>query len=187
MATWRRGRAAMVALRERDALPLATFIGGMRPERPARIPGTAVYLAARVDVVPGALLHTLKHFNALHERVVLMSMRTEDVPRVPNHGRVEIQEIGRGFWAVQVRWGFMEEPSVSRALALCRQNGLDFDLMQTSFFVGRERLRPAKRSTVGPRWRQRLFIFTANNALNATEFFGIPPNRAIEVGGHIEI
>jgi KUP system potassium uptake protein len=187
MATWQRGRAAMVAQRERGALPLATFIEGMRPDRPSRIPGTAVYLTARVDVVPSALLHTLKHFNSLHERVVLMSMRTEDVPRVPNNGRIEIQEVGKGFWAVQVRWGFMEEPSVARALALCRQGGLDFDLMKTSFFVGRERLRSAKRSTVGPRWRQRLFIFIANNALNATEYFGIPPNRAIEVGGHIEI
>jgi KUP system potassium uptake protein len=187
MATWRRGRAAMVALRERDALPLATFVEGVHPDRPSRIPGTAVYLTARVDVVPGALLHTLKHFNALHERVVLLSMRTEDVPRVPNAGRVDIQEIGKGFWAVQARWGFMEEPSVARVLALCRQGGLDFDPMKTSFFVGRERLRPAKRSTIGAHWRQRLFIFTANNALNATEFFGIPPNRAIEVGGHIEI
>ncbi|HEX2116719.1 MAG TPA: KUP/HAK/KT family potassium transporter, partial [Alphaproteobacteria bacterium] len=184
MMTWRRGRAAMVAQRERGALPLSTFLEGIRP---ARIPGTAIYLSARVDVVPGALLHTLKHFKALHERVVLMTMRTEDVPRVPNDGRVEIQEVGHGFFVVQVRWGFMEEPSVTRALALCRQNGLDFNLMETSFFVGRERLRSAKQSTVGPRWRQRLFIFIANNALNATEFFGIPPNRAIEVGGHIEI
>jgi KUP system potassium uptake protein len=187
MMTWRRGRAAMVMQRERDALPLSTFLDGVRPGRPARIPGTAVYLTARVDVVPGALLHTLKHFNSLHERVVLMTMRTEDVPRVPNDSRIEIQELGRGFFAVQLRWGFMEEPSVTRALALCRQNGLDFDLMRTSFFVGRERLRAAKTSTVGARWRQRLFIFTANNALNATEFFGIPPNRAIEIGGHIEI
>jgi KUP system potassium uptake protein len=187
MATWRRGRAAMVMLRERGALPLSTFLDGVRPDRPTRIPGTAVYLTARVDVVPGALLHTLKHFNALHERVVLMSMRTEDVPRVSNNARIEIQEVGKGFWAVQVRWGFMEEPSVARALALCRQSRLEFDLMRTSFFVGRERLRPAKRSTVGSRWRQRLFILIANNALNATEYFGIPPNRAIEVGGHIEI
>jgi KUP system potassium uptake protein len=187
MATWQRGRAAMVAQRERDALPLSTFLDGVRPDRPSRIPGTAVYLTARVDVVPGALLHTLKHFNALHERVVLMSMRTEDVPRVPNNSRVEIHELGKGFWAVQVRWGFMEEPSVARALALCRQSGLDFDVMKTSFFVGRERLRPAKRSAIGSRWRQRLFIFIANNALNATEYFGIPANRAIEVGGHIEV
>lgn len=187
MATWQRGRAAMMAQRERDALPLATFLDGVRPGRPARIPGVAVYLAARVDVVPPALLHTLKHFNALHERVVLMSMRTEDVPRVPNDDRLEFHEIGKGFWAVQVRWGFMEEPSVARALALCRQSGLQFDLMETSFIVGRERLRAAKRSTIGGRWRQRLFIFIANNALNATEFFGIPPNRAIEVGGHMEV
>jgi KUP system potassium uptake protein len=187
MATWRRGRAAMLAQRERGALPLATFLDSIRSDRPARIAGTAIYLTSRVDVVPGALLHTLKHFKGLHERVVLMTMRTEDVPRVPNDSRAEVQDLGKGFWAVQMRWGFMEEPSVARALALCRQCALDFDLMQTSFFVGRERLRPAKRSTVGARWRQRLFIFIANNALNATEYFGIPANRAIEVGGHMEI
>jgi KUP system potassium uptake protein len=187
MATWRRGREAMTAQRERGALPLSTFLQGLRPDRPARIPGTAVYLTARTDMVPGALLHTLKHFHALHERVVLMSMRTEDVPRVPNDSRIEIQEVGQGLWVIQARWGFMEEPSVARALALCRQSGLSFDLMTTSFFVGRERLRPARRSAIGARWRQRLFILIANNALNATEFFGIPPNRAIEVGGHMEI
>jgi KUP system potassium uptake protein len=187
MATWQRGRVAMTAQRERDALPLSTFLQNLRPDRPSRIPGSAVYLTARTDVVPGALLHTLKHFNALHERVVLMSMRTEDVPRVPNNSRIDIQEVGQGFWAVQVRWGFMEAPSVARAVALCRQSGLAFDLMTTSFFVGRERLRPARRSAVGARWRQRLFILIANNALNATEFFGIPPNRAIEIGGHMEI
>ena len=108
------------------------------------------------------------------------------MPRAAEERRI-IQELGKGVWAVQVRWGFMEQPSVLRALALCRRNGLSFALMETSFFVGRERLRSAKRSAIGRRWRQRLFIFIANNALNATEFFGIPPNRAIEVGGHIEI
>ena len=187
MTTWRRGRAAMLRQRERGALPIAAFLESVRPDRPARVPGTAVYLTGRVDVVPGALLHSLRHYKALHERVVLLTMHTEDVPRVADERRIDIRELGKGFWAVQVFWGFMEEPSVLRALALCRRKGLSFELTETSFFVGRERLRPAKRSTIGRRWRQKLFIFIANNALNATEFFRIPPNRAIEVGGHIEV
>jgi len=187
MTTWQRGRKAMSARRDEDALPLSMFLDGVRPDRPARIPGTAIYLTARVDQTPGALLHSLKHFKVLHERVVLMSLRTEDVPRVPDDRRVEIQELEKGFIAICVRQGFMEQPTVAHVLLLCRQKGLRFELMETSFFVGRERLRAAARSTVGARWRQRLFIFVANNALNATEFFGIPPNRAIEVGGHLEI
>ena len=185
--TWRRGRAAMLAKREESALPLATFLEGVRPGHPARLPGTAIYLTSRLDTVPAALLHTLKHFKALHERVVLMSLRTEDVPRVSDDRRIEIVEHDKGFSAVLVRFGFMEQPSMGFVLRLCRQHGLRFELMETSFMVGRERLRAAPRSTIGPRWRQRLFIFIANNALNATEYFGIPPNRAIEVGGHLEV
>jgi KUP system potassium uptake protein len=187
MVTWRRGRAAMTAQREKDALPLATFTESVRPDHPVRVSGTAIYLTGNVDLVPSALLHSLKHYKSLHERVVLMTMRTEDVPRVANEKRLEVQERDKGFWTVTIHYGFMEQPSVPRALALCRLKGLKFELMETSFFIGRDRLRAAKRSDVGPRWRQRLFIFIANNALNATEFFGIPPNRAIEVGGHLEI
>jgi KUP system potassium uptake protein len=187
MTTWKRGRAAMLARREQDALPLTTFLDGVRPDRPARVQGSAIYLTARVDLVPGALLHTLKHFKVLHERVVLMSVRTEDVPRVSDERRIEIAELDKGFTTICVRQGFMEQPSVAQVLLLCRQQGLRFELMETSFFVGRERLRAARRSAIGQRWRQRLFIFIANNALNATEYFGIPPNRAIEVGGHLEI
>jgi KUP system potassium uptake protein len=186
MVTWQRGRQALAALRARDALPLDTFLAGVRPGHPARVTGTAIFLTARLDQVPGALLHTLKHYKSLHERVVLMSIRTEDVPRVADDRRIDAQDLGKGFHAVTVRFGFMEEQNVPRILALCRQAGLRFELMETSFFVGREKLIPAKRSTLG-RWRGRLFLLLSNNAVNATEFFSIPPNRAIEVGGHIEI
>ncbi len=187
MTTWQRGRAAMLTRREQDALPLTTFLDGVRPDRPVRVPGTAIYLTSQLDKVPTALLHSLKHFKSLHERVVLMSLRTEDVPRVSEDRRIEIQEYDKGFSAILIRVGFMEQPTMGFVLRLCRQNKLRFELMETSFFVGRERLRAAKRSTIGSRWRQRLFIFIANNALNATEYFGIPPNRAIEVGGHLEV
>jgi KUP system potassium uptake protein len=187
MTTWQRGRAAMLARRQQDALPLALFLEGVRPHHPERVPGTAIYLTSDTDQVPGALLHALKHFKSLHERVVLMSLRTRDEPRVPDDERIEIKELEKGFSTVTVHVGFMEQPTVAFVLRLCRMNDLRFELMETSFFIGRERLRAAARSTIGPRWRQKLFIFIANNALNATEYFGIPPNRAIEVGGHLEV
>ena len=187
MSTWRRGRSAMTTLREGGALPLEMFLNSVRPDHPHRSAGTAIYLTSRADLTPSAMLHSIKHYKSLHERVVLMTMNTEDEPRVGDDRRVTVQEYDKGFWAVHVRWGFMEQPSVSQALKLCRHKGLRFELMDTSFFVGRDRLRAANRSIIGARWRQRLFIFIANNSLNATEFFGIPANRAIEVGGHLEV
>ena len=186
MATWWKGRQVLAALRTRDALPLETFLAGLRPGRPERVPGAAIFLTRRLDQTPGALLHTLKHYKVLHERVALLTLRTEDVPRVAPEQRIEIQDLGKGFYAILVRCGFMEHPSVSQVLTLCRAHGLPFDLMETSFVVSREKLRRARRSSLG-RWRQALFIALSNNALNATEFFGIPANRAIEVGGHVEI
>ena len=185
MATWWRGRQMLAALRARDALPLDMFIAGLRPEHPQRIPGTAIFMTANLDQVPNALLHTLKHYKVLHQRVVLMTMYTEDVPHVPKDQRIHVRPLDKGFYTVKVCHGFMDQPSVPRALALCRMHNLRFDLMETSFIVGREKLRRAKRSPL--RWRQRLFVLMYNNMLGATEFFGIPPNRAIEVGGHTEI
>jgi KUP system potassium uptake protein len=185
MATWARGRQIVAAFQARDALTVASFLRNLKTDR-ARIPGTAVFLTARLDLAPGAMLHTLKHYKALHERVVLLTMQTVDVPRMEDDRRLDIDDLGKGFYAICARFGFMEQPSVPRVLALCRHSGLRFELMETSFFVGRQKLRAAK-SSVMPGWRRRLFVVLSNNALNATEFFGIPPNRAIEVGGHVEI
>ncbi len=185
MATWWRGRQILAAMRSRDALSLDVFIAGLKPERPLRVPGTAIFMTSTIDQVPNALLHTLKHYKVLHERVILMTMQTEDVPHVPKDQRIAIRELDKGFFTVRVCHGFMDQPSVPRALALCRMQNLRFELMETSFIVGREKLRRAKRSPL--KWRQRLFVLLYNNMLGATEFFGIPPNRAIEVGGHTEI
>jgi len=185
MATWWRGRQILAAMRARDALTLDTFVASLKPERPLRVPGTAIFMTSSIDQVPNALLHTLKHYKVLHERVVLMTMQTEDIPHVPKDQRIQIRELDKGFYTVKVCHGFMDQPSVPRALALCRMQNLRFELMETSFIVGREKLRRAKRSPL--RWRQRLFVLLYNNMLGATEFFGIPPNRAIEVGGHTEI
>jgi KUP system potassium uptake protein len=112
---------------------------------------------------------------------------TEDVPHVPDERRLEIAEIGKGFYTLRLRYGFMDQPNVMRALAQCRMQNFRFNLMETSFFIGREKLRSRPRRAAFWRWRDRLFILLSNMALDATEFFRIPPNRVVELGGQIEI
>ena len=187
MATWWRGRRLLAELRARDALPLRQFVEGLDPEKPGRIPGTAIFMTRDLGHVPGALLHALKHYKVLHERVVMMQVDTQDVPHVPEEQRLEIDELGKGFYTIRLRYGFMDEPNILRALAQCRVGGLRFNLMETSFIIGRERVRPRPRRTAFWRWRDRLFSLMTNNMLDATEFFRIPPNRVVELGGQIEI
>jgi KUP system potassium uptake protein len=186
MGTWWRGRRLLAEVRARDALPLDQFVTALSPERPVRVPGTAIFMTRDLTQVPVALLHALKHYKALHQRVVIMQVDTEDVPHVSDERRLEIREIGKGFYTMEVRYGFMDEPNVMRALALCRVQHFHINLMETSFFIGREKVRPRQRRIVW-RWRDRLFIMMSNLALDATEFFRIPPNRVVEIGGQIEI
>ncbi len=185
MGTWWRGRRILAEQRARDAMPLTQFVEMLNPERPVRVPGTAIFMARDLNQVPSALLHALKHNKALHERVVMMQVDTEDVPHVLDDRRLEIDEIGKGFYTMRVRYGFMDEPNIMRALALCRVQHFYINLMDTSFYIGREKLRP--RGTGFLRWRDRLFMFMNSLALDATEFFRIPPNRVVELGGQIEI
>src|SRR6266446_83804 len=187
MGTWWRGRRLLAAQRARDAIPLSQFVEGLNPERPARVPGTAVFMTRDLTQVPVALLHALKHYKALHQRVIMMQVETEDVPHVPAERRLEIREVGKGFHTMLVRYGFMDEPNVMRALAQCRVQHFRINLMETSFFIGREKLRTTARRTAVFRWRDRLFIFLTNLALDATEFFRIPANRVVELGGQVEI
>jgi len=187
MATWWRGRRLLAEKRARDAMPLDDFIAALKPDHPTRIPGTAVFMTRDLEHVPLALLHALKHYRVLHQRVVMMQVETEDVPHVPEEQRLEISELGKGFYRIRLRYGFMEQPNVVRALAQCRIGGLRFNLMETSFIIGREKLRPRPRRTGFWRWRDRLFVVMTNNMLDATEFFRIPPNRVVELGGQIEI
>jgi KUP system potassium uptake protein len=187
MATWWRGRRTLAELRARDALPLSQFVEGLNPEKPPRVPGTSIFMTRDLAHVPAALLHALKHYKVLHERVVMMQVETEDVPHVPEEQRLEIDELGKGFYTIRLHYGFMDEPNVLRALAQCRVGGLRFNLMETSFIIGRERVRPRPRGAAFWRWRDRLFSVMTNNMLDATEFFRIPPNRVVELGGQIEI
>jgi len=187
MATWWRGRRLLAEKRARDAMPLRDFVDALRPDHPTRTSGTAIFMTRDLEHVPLALLHALKHYKVLHQRVVMMQVETEDVPHVPEEQRLEISELGKGFFAIRLRYGFMDQPNVMRALAQCRIGGLRFNLMETSFIIGREKLRARPRRTAFWRWRDRLFIVMSNNMLDATEFFRIPPNRVVELGGQIEI
>jgi KUP system potassium uptake protein len=186
MVTWVWGRARLAAQRASDGLPLATLIDTLNPDRPVRVPGTAIYMTARVDDVPAALLHNMKHNKVLHDRNVLMNVHTEDVPSLPETERLQIHHLGQNFHTVRIRYGFFEEPDIPRALALCRVGGFRFNLMETSFFVGREKIVAKRGSAVSMPFRQ-LFMLLSKMALDATEFFRIPVNRIVELGGQVEL
>jgi KUP system potassium uptake protein len=186
MTTWMRGRENLLAERWRGALNLASFLERLRPGHPPRVPGTGVFMAPNLDIVPTAMLHNLKHNKVLHERVVLMKVTTEDIPHVPEERRLEIGHLSHNFHTVTVSYGFMDAPNIPRALAQCRLQQFHFNLMETSFFIGREKIVIGKRARFG-QWRKRLFILMYSTMLSATEFFRIPTNRVVELGGQIEL
>ena len=184
MSTWHDGRRALVKLLERDTLPLKPFIAQMH-DKP-RVAGTAVYLTSRTDVVPVPLLHNLKHNKVLHHHIVLLHVVTENIPRVPPENRFSLVHLGDEFHAVVVHYGFMQHPNLPRVLERCSMLDLRFNMMDTSFFVGRVTIVPARRSRFGA-VRCRLFEAMHRNALPATEFFRVPPNRVIELGSQVEL
>jgi K+ transporter len=133
------------------------FLSGLKPDRPVRVSGTALFLPSDVDKVPASLLHNLKHNKVLHERVVLLSIKTLDIPRVPDDQRLEIRDVGHDFYTVVTRYGFVEEPDIWRVLAQCQAQDLRFNLMETSVFVGREKLVISDHTPL-MRWRKELFL-----------------------------
>jgi len=186
MATWMRGRQQLLDERWREALPLDTFLKTLKPDHPKRVPGTAVFMVPNDLVVPSALLHNMKHNKVLHERVVLMKVDTEDIPHVPDAERIDMRHLEHNFHAITVRYGFMDEPNIPRTLAQLRVMNFRFNLLETSFFVGREKVVIGKHSRFWD-WRKRLFIFMHRTMMSATEYFRIPSNRVVELGGQVEI
>ena len=187
MSTWWHGRRRLAEKRARETMPLKEFVDSLRPGHPPRIAGTAVIMARDADQVPTALLHALKHYKVLHERVVLLNVLTRDVPHVADEERLELRDLGNGIYTLRLWYGFMDAPNILRALAQCRTQRFRFNLLETSFIIGREKLVPARRRPLLSRWRRRLFILMSNTALDATEFFRIPPNRVVELGGQTEL
>ncbi|MGP0175089.1 potassium transporter Kup [Pseudomonas sp. NCHU5208] len=186
MTTWKRGKEILVERLLENALPLATFIDSISRQPPLRVRGTAVFLTARVDAVPHALLHNLLHNQVLHERVVLLTVVTEDSPRVAPSQRLEMHEHGEGFYRVILHFGFSERPDVPRALAQCQSDAVDFTPMNTTYFLSRETVIASPRTGMA-RWRELLFAFMIKNANGSLRFFNLPLNRVIELGTQVEI
>jgi len=184
MTTWRRGRELILARWRQDSMPLAPFVARLPQSRTVRVPGLAVFLTSNADFVPGALLHNLKHNKVLHEHVLFVTIQTMDQPEVGPERRAEVSEMTGGIHRVILRYGFMESPDVPAALQ--NLQGIEFDAMQASYFLGRDVLVPALVPRM-PRWRYWLFLFLARNAVSATEFFRIPYNRVVELGASVAI
>ena len=184
MASWGTGRAAMLKQLERETMPLGQFIATCAEVQ--RVPGTAVFLSRRLDVVPLAMLHSLKHYNVLHERNVILSVETEQVPRVGRADRIAVTPLGERFYRIVLRYGFMEQPDIPQAFARCTPGGEGIDMMRTTFFLSRETVCLGERARLNAVSR-RLFIWMHRNASEATDFFRIPRNRIVELGARLEI
>jgi KUP system potassium uptake protein len=186
MTSWKRGRELMFQRWKQDSLPLNSFLARLPSSRIIRVPGTAVFLTGNGAYVPNALLHNLKHNKVLHERVFLVTVQTADVPEVPLHERLEVEELAPQINRVTVKYGFKESPNIPRALEELRVLGVPFDTMQTSYFLGREVIVPALVPKLSF-WRLWLFLVLSRNAVPATEFFRIPSDRVVELGVRIAI
>ncbi|HEX5778539.1 MAG TPA: potassium transporter Kup [Xanthobacteraceae bacterium] len=186
MATWRRGSRLLAEKTRRLEVPLDALVRNLELKPPHRVPGTAVFLTHDPQSTPTALLHSLKHYHVLHENNVVLTVETADQPRVAEEDRVAIERVGDSFARVTVRYGYMETPHVPKALAIARQLGWQFDIMATSFFLSRRSLRPAAKSSM-PRWQDRLFLGLARQANDASAYFRIPSERAVEVGMQVAI
>ena len=188
MLTWRRGRTIMIERLRARSVPLEPFLETLFREPPVRVPGTAVFLTATPDATPSALLHNLNHNKVLHERVVFLTVEILDEPWVPFQQRVQFRRLGHGCFRATLRFGFMNRPDVMQALEIAGDLGLEFDPMQTSFFLSRETVVPVTGLPGGMAlWRERLFAAMARNAGNAADYFNLPANRVIELGTKVEI
>ena len=186
MWTWVRGSRIVYEKSRRDSVPLNDLIKMLEKSKPVRVKGTAVFLTSDPETAPGALLHNLKHNKVLHQRNIMMTINTVEMPRVPESERLIIDDLSEDVKRIIVKVGYMESPRVPHFLALARRRGLDFDIMQTSFFLGKRTIKAAATSGM-PLWQDNLFIFLSRTAANATDFFHIPTGRVVELGAQVTV
>ena len=191
MATWKQGRVLLGGIMRENSLPMDLFLRDIARRKPPRVPGVAVFLTSDASGAPPVLLHHLKHNQVLHERVILLSIITKEIPAVPEQERLRTRALGEGFCQVIAQYGFMETPDVPTVVKALAQPppiglGLTVNLMQTTFYLGRETLIATGRSKMAT-WRKRLFIVMTRNAQSAATFFGLPPNRVVELGAQIQL
>ena len=186
MATWARGSRLVAAKVARESTPLTDVIAMLVRRAPKRASGVAVFLTGDPDNAPSALMHNLKHNHVLHETNVILTVRTADTPLADETDRLAVERLSPDFWRVTATWGYMETPNVPRALKACGGTGLKFDIMSTSFFLGRRTIVPAARSAMAA-WQDRLFILLARNATAPTDFYRLPPGRVVEMGTQVSV
>ena len=187
MLTWRKGRKVLGGHLSDICLPLDDLLPDVRRGRISRVPGTAIYMSGKGSGTPLALLHNLKHNKVLHEQIVLLTVRTEEIPYLSNlKDRVALEKVGEGFWRAQIHFGFMEKPDVPVALASLPQAEVRFDAMRTTYFIGRETILATRKLGLSP-WRGSLFAWMTRNAGDVTSYFCLPPNGVVELGARVEV
>lgn len=186
MLTWKRGRELVFDNLKKHAIPLEAFLESLFVSAPVRVEGTAVFLRGEADGVPHALLHNLSHNKILHERVVFLTLHNREIPWVPFSERIRVTDLGNACYQIDVYYGFKNEPDIPNALALCKQYGLSFEPMETSYFISRQTIisTPGKGMAM---WRESIFVAMSRIARDAADFYRIPSNRVIEVGSQVEI
>jgi len=185
LTTWKKGRELLFARRQEEAMPVEAFLESLNPNV-TRVQGTSVFLSGTTEGVPHALLHNLKHNRVVHERVVFLTVLTEEVPHVDDSQRLEVQHLGRRFYRFILRYGYMDETDVPEALKCAARLNFEFNDMETSFFLGRETVMPSRRPGMAL-WREHLFAWMMRSATSAMDFFKLPPNRVVEMGTQVEI
>ncbi|MFQ6181942.1 potassium transporter Kup [Sinorhizobium meliloti] len=189
MWTWKRGTAILHAKTRHIDIPLASFIKSVERQSehaPVSVTGTAIFLTSDPESTPAALLHNIKHNHVLHQQNFILTIRTANTPKVPREERVSARRLSERFTLLEMKFGFMETQNVSQALGLFRKSGLKFDIMSTSFYLGRRKLVPDAQSGM-PHWQDRLFIALANAAIDPSDYFRLPTNRVVELGSHVII
>ena len=185
MDTWRVGRRLHLEKMRDNSLALDLFLA-RADKYSQRITGTAIFMSPRSDIIPNAMLHSLKHYRVLHERVVLATVTVADTPVVPPSRRVTVEKLGKGFFSVRLVYGFFETPNLEDAFAAARTHGLVMDMDSVTFFLGRETLVPGEHPSL-PRWRVALYMWLASNALSPARFYHLPPGRTVELGTQVTI
>jgi KUP system potassium uptake protein len=186
MVTWVRGSRLLVKQTRKHEADLDWLLRKLEAKPPQRVAGTAVFFTGDPTAAPTALMHNLKHNRVLHERNIILSIRTEDTPRVPRYERITVERVTDTFIRVIARYGFMETPSVPKILEMCRRKDLNIDMSATSFFLSRRNLKPTPKSEM-PAWQDRLFVALARSAQDATTYFRIPTDRVVEVGTQVAV
>jgi KUP system potassium uptake protein len=185
MDTWRVGRRVYAEKVREGSLALDLFLE-RADKMTQRVAGTAIFMSARSDMVPGALLHSLKHFKVMHERVVLATVTAADTPFVPASRRIAVEKLGKGFFITRLVYGFFESPDIPQDLALARAHGLALEMDQSTYFLGRETLVPGEHPSLS-RWRVALYMWLASNAQAPARFYHLPPGRVVELGTQVTI